>query len=129
MILDYSCDGKVIINMTEYIKSIVADFPEEIAGFRATPAADHLFDVRNPSTARPLPEEEARAFHHAVAQLLFLSARARRDIQPVTAFLTTCVKSPDEDDWGKVKRPLQYLNCTLHMPLILSADSMTMARW
>ena len=58
-----------------------------------------------------------------------MSARARRDIQPVTAFLTTQVKAPDEDDWGKVKRVLQYLNCTLHMPLILSADSMTLARW
>ncbi len=129
MILDYSCEGKVIINMAEYINSIVADFPEEITGFRATPAADHLFDVRDPSEARPLPEEQARAFHHAVAQLLFLSARARRDIQPATAFLTTRVTAPDEDDWGKVKRLLQYLRCTVHMPLILSADSLTLARW
>jgi hypothetical protein len=129
MILDYSCEGKVIINMAEYIKSIVEDFPEEITGFRATPAADHLFDVRDPSDARPLPEEQARAFHHTVAQLLFLSARARRDIQPATAFLTTRVTAPDEDDWGKLKRLLQYLNCTLHMPLILSADSLTLARW
>jgi hypothetical protein len=129
MILDYSSDGKVIINMSEYIKSIIADFPEEISGFRATPAADHLFDVRDPSEARALPEEQARAFHHAVAQLLFLSARARRDIQPATAFLTTRVKAPDEDDWGKVKRLLQYLQCTVHMPLILSADSLTLARW
>jgi hypothetical protein len=59
--------------MAEYIKSIIADFPEEISGFRATPAADHLFDIRDPSVARILPEEQARAFHHAVAQLLFLS--------------------------------------------------------
>ena len=128
MILDYSCDGKVIINMAEYIKTIVADYPEEFSGFRA-PAAGHLFDVRDPSEARPLPEEQARAFHHAVAQLLFLSAHARRDIQPATAFLTTRVKTPDKDDWGKVKHLLQYLNCTLHMPLILSADSLTLARW
>ena len=64
-----------------------------------------------------------------MAQLLFLSARARRDIQPVTAFLTTRVKSPDEDDWGKLKRLLQYLKGTMHMPLILSADSMTLPRW
>jgi hypothetical protein len=130
MILDYSCDdGNVIVNMAEYIKLIVADFPEEISGFRATPAADHLFDVRDPLEAHQLPEEQARAFHHAVAQLNFLSARARRDIQPVTAFLTTRVRAPDEDDWGKVKRVLQYLNCTLHMPLILSAESMTLTRW
>lgn len=47
----------------------------------------------------------------------------------MTAFLTTRVKNPDKDDWGKLKRVLQYLKGTIHMPLILSADSMTMPRW
>ena len=129
MILDFTMEGHVIINMTEYIKTIIDDFPEEITITKTTPAADHLFQVRDANEASLLPEEQATAFHHAVAQLLFLSARARRDIQPVTAFLTTRVKSPDEDDWGKLKRVLQYLKGTLHMPLILSADSMTMPRW
>jgi hypothetical protein len=39
------------------------------------------------------------------------------------------VRSPDEDDWGKVKRVLSYLKGTLHMPLILSADLLTLSRW
>jgi hypothetical protein len=30
---------------------------------------------------------------------------------------------------GKVKRVLSYLKGTLHMPLILSADSLTLSRW
>jgi len=129
MIFDFTMDGCVIINMTEHIKTILTDFPEEITGIKTTPAAEHLFQVRDEGEAHFLPEEQATAFHHAVAQLLFLSARARRDIQPATAFLTTRVKRPDEDDWGKLKRLLQYLKGTLHMPLILSADSMTMPRW
>jgi hypothetical protein len=87
-----------------------------------SPAVDHLFTVRDPSLAKALPEEQAMAFHRATAQLLFLSASARRDIQPATAFLTTRVRSPDKDDWGKVKRVLGYLKGTLYMPLILSAD-------
>ena len=94
-----------------------------------SPAADHLFTVRDETEAKLLPEEQARAFHHATAQVLFLSARARRDIQPCTAFLTTRVRAPDEDDWGKLKRLLGYLKRTLHMPLILSADSLTLSRW
>ena len=36
---------------------------------------------------------------------------------------------PDEDNWGKVKRVLSYLKGTLHMPLILVADSLTLSRW
>jgi hypothetical protein len=76
-----------------------------------------------------LPEEQMMAFHRTTAQLLFLSAKAGRDIQPTTTFLTTRVRSPDEDDWGKVKRVLSYLKGTLHMPLILLADSLTLSRW
>ncbi len=64
-----------------------------------------------------------------MTQLLFLSARARRDIQPTMAFLTTRVQCPDKDDWRKVKRLLGYLKGTLNMPLILSADCLTLSRW
>jgi hypothetical protein len=94
-----------------------------------SPAADHLFTVRDPSLAKALLEEQAMAFHRAMAQLLFLSARAWRDIQPAIAFLTTRVWLPDKDDWGKVKRVLGYLKGTLHMPLILLADLLTLSRW
>jgi hypothetical protein len=91
MILNYSHKGKI-------------NFPEEISGYRATAAADHLFTVRDAATSQLLLEDQARAFHHMVAQLLFLSARARHDIQPVTAFLTIRVQHPDKDDWGKQKQ-------------------------
>ena len=127
MIFDFSAKGKVMVTMMEYIKSIIKDFPEEITGIKMSPAADHLFTVRDPSLAKVLPEEQAMVFHRATAQLLFLSARVQRDIQPATAFLTTRVRPLDKDDWGKVKRVLGYLKGTMHMPLILSADSLTLS--
>jgi hypothetical protein len=129
MIFNYSKKGKVMTNMIEYIKNIMTDFLEEITVIRTSQAADHLFTVRDKSLAKPLPEEQARAFHHTMAQLLFLSTRAQRDIQPVTAFLTTRVQCPDKDDWGKVKRLLGYLEGTLNMPLIVSVDCLTLTRW
>jgi hypothetical protein len=39
------------------------------------------------------------------------------------------VRLPDEDGWDKVKRVLSYLKGTLHMPLILSADLLTLSWW
>ena len=57
-----------------------------------------------------LPEEQAVTFHHVTAQLLFVSQQARRDIQTALVFLTTRVKEPDEDNWGKLKRVLRYLH-------------------
>ena len=74
-----------------------------ITGKAATPAADHLFSIRDADEAKYLLEEKAVAFHHTTAQLLFLSSRARRDIQTAVSLLTTRVKKPDKDDWGNLK--------------------------
>jgi hypothetical protein len=129
MILDYSTKGKVMVNMIAYIKNIITDFPEEIIAVQTTPAADHLFTVSDSAEGQPLPEGQACTFHHVTAQLLFLSTRACHSIQLVMAFLTTRVKSPDEDVWAKVKRLLGYLKGRINMPLILSADNLTPLRW
>jgi hypothetical protein len=45
------------------------------------------------------------------------------------SFLTTRVKRPDVDDWGKVKRVLQYLKWTRSMPLNLTIDSLQSTKW
>jgi len=71
MIFDFSFSEEVRINMTPYISNIITEFPEEIKGTYATPAADHLFKVRD--DGRKLPEEQADAFHHTVYQLLFVA--------------------------------------------------------
>jgi hypothetical protein len=129
MDFDYSEKGKVKVRMIPYLQNILDDFPEEIIGTKTTPAANYLFKVRDVSQTTKLPEEQAAAFHRTTAKLVFVQARARRDIQTPTAFLTTRVKSPDEDDWGKLKRVIQYLKGTLHMPLVVSAESMTLPKW
>ena len=89
-----------------------------ITGKAVTPAADHLFSITDADEAKYLPEEKAVAFHRTTAQLLFLSSRARRDIQKSVSFLTTRVKKPNEDNWGKLKRALKYLNGTRRLKLI-----------
>jgi hypothetical protein len=129
MKINFSVKGKVMINMIKYIKNIIANFLEKIVAIRTIPPADHHFTVRDESLAKPLPEEQARAFHHASAQLLFLSTRARHGIRPATKVLTTQVRFPDEDDWCKVKQMIGYLKGTLNMPLVLSADLLTLSRW
>jgi hypothetical protein len=94
-----------------------------ITGKSATPAADHLFTIRDEKEAKPLDKERALTFHHTVAQLLFMATRVRRDIQTAVAFLTTRVKSPDEDG-GKLKRVLKYLNRTKYLKLRLCVDNL-----
>jgi hypothetical protein len=122
MTFDYSFTKKVRINMWDYLRKVIKEFPEEITGVCATPASDYLFKVQE--DRRKLSKELAEVFHHTVYQLLFVANRARRDIQTAVLFLTTWVKAPNQDNWGKLVRVLKYLNCTCYMKLILSTDEM-----
>ena len=88
MQLDYSEKGSLFVAMIKYLHKVIKEFPERITGSAATPAADHLFQVREDGEAKLIGEKRAQQFHTTVAQLLFLYSRARRDIQTAVAFLT-----------------------------------------
>jgi hypothetical protein len=72
-------DGVLEVSMFKYSNNVIEDFPEIIRGRAATPAHDKLFEIRD-DDAMKLNEEQALAFHHTVAQLLFMATRARREI-------------------------------------------------
>jgi len=50
-------------------------------------------------------------------------------MQTAVSFATMRVKRPDEDDWGKLKRILKYLNGTRQLTLKLSMDTLGMIKW
>ncbi len=128
MTVDFSHQDAVAFDMIPYINKNFTAFPEKIMGVSSTPAADHLFSNRPKNEAKLLPEEQACAFHHTTAQLLFLSC-VQHDIQTTVAILTTRVKSSNKDDWGKLKHVLKHLNGTRFLLLLLSAASITNIVW
>jgi hypothetical protein len=122
-------DGIFDISMIKYLQNLMEDFPEVITGRASTPAADHLFSVRDKKEAITLEEEQALVSHHTVAQLLFMSTKARQDIQTAVTFLTMRVKTPDKDNWGKLKQVLKYLNGTKYLKQKLSINNLGMLKW
>ena len=66
----------------------------------------------------------AKKFHSITAKLLYVSNRARVDINLVITFLTTRVSKSTEQYWGKLRQVLQYIKGILDMVRILGADSM-----
>jgi hypothetical protein len=127
MKLDYTKTGKVKIMMTEYVKNMLTELPEDMEGTAPTPAGNHLFTVNKEATK--LSEDDSIMFHHNTAKLLFLCKRVRPDIQTAVAFLITRVKGPDEDDYKKLLRVMKYLCGTMHMPLSLEADDNQLIKW
>jgi hypothetical protein len=129
MDMEFTSKGTLQVSMITYLKNVITGFPEMITRKVATPVADCLFTIQDEKKARLLGQERRTAFHHTVAQLLFISTRARRDIQTAVAFLTTGVKAQDEDDWGKLKRVLKYLSGTKHLKLMLSTEDLGLLKW
>ena len=60
---------------------------------------------------------------------MYVTKRARPDISLVIAFLTTRVRSPDNDDWEKLSHLVEYLRGDRDRPLVLGADNEGMLMW
>ena len=75
--MEFYDDGALEVSMFKYLKNVISEFPELIEGRAATPAHDKLFVIRDDKDVKKLNEKQALAFHHTVAQLLFIATRAR----------------------------------------------------
>ena len=127
MTLDYSVDGEVQIDMSEYIKMILSDVPPKMIGHATTPAASHLFQVNdNPIN---LDDECKENFIHYVMQLFYASQQGRPDIHTTVSFLCGWLKSPDADDYKKLIRVMKYLQSTVDLVLTLSSENGKQIQW
>jgi hypothetical protein len=122
----YGDDG-VTVDMREYIKTMLNDFPINLGTKTAsTPAATNLFHVCD---SPRLDKHRADIFHTFVAKGLFACKRARPDIHTTTAFLCTRVQERTEDDWNKLLRLMQYLKGSTDEVLFLAADDQHVIKW
>ena len=128
MILDFSEDGKVSIDMREYVETMLDEFreTEDLSTVAATPAAGNLFEA---GTGELLDRKRREIFHRFVAKGLFLCKRARPDIQMTISVLATRVREPTITDWKKLVRLMRYLNGTSEEVLTLSADNLHTIKW
>jgi hypothetical protein len=128
MILDHTEDGKAKLAMKDHIEEMLAETPDDMDGEAGTPASLHLFTARG-EPGGLLDEDGSELFHHHTAKLLFLSQRARPDIQTAVSFLTKRVKAPDQDDCKKLRRTMQHLRGSIDPVLTLETDSDQIVKW
>jgi hypothetical protein len=87
--MEFNKDGTLDVSMFKYLQDVIDGFPEVIRDRATTPAAAHLFEIRDEKEVQALKEEQVLAFHQTVAQLLFMASRSRQGIQTAIGFLTT----------------------------------------
>ena len=120
MNFDYSVKGEVTVDMIDYVEDMLEPFKLKSTDTALTPAAEGLFD-QNQEKSYLVGPNRTEVFHTTVAKGLFISKRARPDIQPTIAFLCTRVRKPEQKDWRKLMRLLRYLNGTKKLRLRLNA--------
>ena len=97
MDIEYNRDKTVSISMKDYIKECIETFGKQFNGGASSPAKRNLFEINE--TSKRLSEKRADIFHHIVAKLLFVSKRARPDIDLTISFLCSRVDRSTEQDW------------------------------
>lgn len=127
MTIDYSEDGKVKFMMADYVDGILDEAPVEMSGVAVMPAALDLFTINEDSPT--LSDTQSETYHRLTAKLLYLCKRARPDLQPTVAFLTTRVVQPTMDDWKKLKRGIRYLRGSKDRFLTLEAGEGIDIHW
>ena len=117
--------GRLKIIMKEYLEECIEYFGEVDENIKMTigsPGGHDLFKVKEGLDR--LDADKSKMFHHIVAKLLFVTKRARLDIDPTVSFLCTRVTKSTSEDWLKLRRLLCYLKGTLDMSRVIGADSL-----
>ena len=125
--LDYSVKGEVKVDMVDYVEDMIKTYPKPLKGTSVNLSSEKLFQVDKQSPK--LSQEEKEQFHTIVAKALFLSKRARPDIQPAVAFLCTRVQEPTVQDWKKLHRMMSFLKKTKEDCLTLAINPEQKIEW
>ena len=127
MVLDYSQEDKLRIDMRYYVKDMLEKFPEDVEAIKKAPWSDKLFKVDEKSNI--LEDSRKAIFHTFVMKAMFLCKRGRPDIGIAICFLASRVTKPNENDWNKLVRVLGFLKATIDELLTLEADDSQNLYW
>jgi hypothetical protein len=127
ILLDYSVQGKLKVNMEYYINAMIEEFPHKTKPVKTTPWNKKLFKIDEDS--RKLDDNRKTILHTFVMTAMFLCKQARPDITTAIGFLFSQVKDLNEGHWDKFVRVIGFLKHTKGDILTLEADNTQTSTW
>lgn len=91
------------------------------------PASPNLFEQDDESPL--LQQHQSDDFHSIVATILFMAKRARPELLCATSYLTTKVKAPTVQDWGKLRKLVSFIAGTKEKGLVLQPKGIWVEAW
>ena len=93
--LNHSIKGQVFIDVKDCVKDVIKEFENKTISEIKNPVDDELFEVCESKLSF---KEKKKEFHIMMAKALFLTKRARSDIECAMAFSSTRVFKLNEED-------------------------------
>lgn len=87
MVLDFSKLGVLKIDMTEYVKGMIRDFPAELNGRANYPWNNNVFKIDKSS--KKLNPDQAKQLHSFTMRVMFVSKQGRQGTLLAVTFLAT----------------------------------------
>ena len=130
MTLDYTVHGQVQITIIDFLYEVLTAFDKaqpKGGGTKTSATPDNIFKVDE--DFEKLPHSKTVQFHNLVANTLYANKRARTDTCTAVAVLQMRVRATDLYDWAKMVHMMRYIRCTPTLPLILSANGISILKW
>ena len=129
MTLNFSEKGKVIIDVTDYAKSMLQTFSIKFTDQDKVdyPSKEDLLEVDQDSPE--LDKTRHDEYRSTVAKALFMGKRARPDLAFTISFLCTRTRNPTEQDWTKLVQFMKHIHSTQDEVLTLWAGSLNVIKW
>jgi len=127
IILNFEQPGTLVLDMSTYIDRMISEYPAQLTGVSKCPWTDSLYRVDQ--SLPLLQENKAEAFHTFVMKGMFIAKRARQDILPAITFLATRVTEPNEGDWRKLTKVMNFLKATMHHVTTLRMSNDNQILW
>jgi hypothetical protein len=128
MIMDFTQESALKLDVRCHVKGMIEEFPCEIKATTTAPWTEKSLKIQV-EDSKKLEEEQRSIFHTCVMKGMFLCKRARPDIDPAIAFLSSRVNDTSKDDWKKSLRVLGFLKGTINDALTLEADDTNTLTW
>jgi len=120
-------EGKLKIDMIDYIDKMGREFPEELDGDTKYPWTEKLFAVDKNSAV--LSTESANTFHTHTMKIMYLAKRTRPDVLPAVIFLSSRVKTSTLQDWKKLTKMMSFISRTKDEVMSLKYSNSGIITW
>ena len=110
MDIEFIGGKKVTVSTPYHVYEALEYFGATLKGNMLNPATSQFFTITNKE--KGIDYEKKERYHSIISKIFWVVKRSRPDLETAVYFLCTRVQCPTEEDWGEIRRVLNYMQAT-----------------